>query len=169
MIYRNISISFAAFIMLVGCTQKVPPCSDVKTIENVKNIYKQSLQEELSRIHSNIDVNTVMNNIPINITAIRTSNNDKKARKCSCEAVIEAKLPEKFADPLNKSPFSSTENIKGAILTLGYPMKYENSTLSCNIEYISQLTDDKNEHIVQARGHSPLAKMISLISYDLAK
>lgn len=117
----------------------------------------------------------ISDGIQISVNTIRVSNFDEKINKYSCEAEIAVNLPpnlQKTADDIrnrNLKPemrydlidtavlgFKWVEHVKGIDNTTGAVLKQD-------VEFTSQLTEGKDEQLVEMRGHQPLVEMIAAL------
>ncbi len=146
-----ITVNIAIFT-LAGCGAKTPPCADPKSIDLVRQIFHDALQKQA--VASGLDkslADQITSAVQITVTMIRTANRDDKLDKYTCEASLEAKLPDKLVQTIGNTPVRLSELVE-----------YEPSGghLKSRVQYTSQTTDDTKQHLVELRGYAPLAEVL---------
>lgn len=151
-------IRYAALPLLVlcltACGNKTPQCSDEKTIDLVTGIVYDELTGK-----NDAALEKARNYVSLAVSQIRTNTVDEKTGKVSCHAKLEAQLQ------------STSEKMLGDLVALGSLMgqKVDNdlevkgTKISTDVEYTSQLTDDKHEHLVELGGFKGLTKLIGQV------
>lgn len=159
MMQRTLMLSLAV-LALAGCGPKAPGCNDEQTLGLVKNIYFQTLtrkQNEPSEDASLLDA--MKRDVKLAITTVRTAASDEKVGKLTCQATLEATLPASAAtalqhpllrDAMARDP--STRNLK-----------LDGLVLSADVQYTSQMTDDRKEHLVELSDFQGIVDMVSAL------
>lgn len=146
----------AGLVAIQGCGTSTPPCADEKTVGLVKKIFRKSLGDELASKGQDASLaDQIANAIQLNVTTIRTSGNDEKVKKFTCDAVLEATLPEKAGKMVNLPLFRAA--MAQDLTTHG--IEVSGSTIKHDVQYTSQVTDDSKEHLVELRGHKPIVEV----------
>ena len=149
---RQAICGFVLLVYLTGCTSSTPPCSDERTIALVKRILTDSLKENVAAINGRSD--ELLAVVSFEVLAIRAAGIDEKVGKFSCEADAEIKLPaDRTTQVLDFPQFKTAlDDPRGKVRVTAKP------SLSADIKFTSQLTDDKSQHVVEVSGHGPLIK-----------
>ena len=157
----NLRFLVVVFVLSVftlsSCGSSTPNCTDEKTVGLVKNIFCNSLEQTAASWFMNKSlVNNIMTADQISVTMIRTVAYDKKIGKYTCDAVIEAKIPEAIAE-VASSPFfkASVSQSAGA-----GSVEIDGGVVKSEIRYTSQITDDKKQHLVELRGHKSIVDVV---------
>lgn len=147
-------------LALVGCSTKPTSCSDEKTIELVKRIFFDSLAEKQKEPNEDATLFDKMKlDVKLVVSTIRTSASDEKVGKVTCDAVLVAELPATAKAPLENP------NFRNAIVSdpSTRELKVNGLMVSTDIQYTSQLTDDKKEQLVEMRGSKGLVNLVSAL------
>ncbi len=161
----NLKFLVVIFVLSVStlssCGSSTPNCTDEKTVGLVKNIFYNSIEQTAASWGLNKAlVNNMMTTDKISVTMIRTAAHDKTIGKYTCDAVIEAKIPETI-EKMASSPFfkaSMSQSVGTGSVEIG------GGIVKSDIHYTSQLTDDKKQHLVELRGHEPIVDVVVLLS-----
>jgi len=153
-LYLLIPVSISA---LFGCTYLGPSCGDESTVSLVKSIYFDSLAEH---VPDETSLAQIKDSVGIDIKKIRTVSRDLMTTKVTCEAVIEAKLPEGASRVLTYPLFKVALSQEPSTWTL----EVDNRAVKNGINYTSQVTDDGNEQVITLVGHQPIAETIASLS-----
>jgi hypothetical protein len=158
---KLLSSAFALTVLaLAGCGNKPPSCSDDKTLALVKQIYFESFQELRSEPRRPFIVRELnfssVNEAALSVSGIRTTSSDDKLGKLMCEGTLEIKLHPEVMAHLNSLldrelliPRWSKDGIKKTT-----------TSFTRSITYSTQLTDDKNQQIVESHGQQDLAEIV---------
>jgi hypothetical protein len=95
----------------------------------------------------------------LTIGTIRTAATDEKIGKVTCDAVLEAELPPAAKAPLENPIFRNAMQRDPATRDL----KVNGLVVSTEIQYTSQMTDDKKEHLVEMRGFKGVVDLVSAL------
>jgi hypothetical protein len=140
-----------------GCGTKTPSCSDEDTIKLVKETFHQALIDSATAAGiDNSVTNNIFNKLGVNVSAITTASHDEKIGKYQCNASFETKLSGKSAQIINTPLFKM--NIKSD-LSLSQ-VKVADDSITNDIQYSSQLTDDKKQHITYVTGLKPIVDIV---------
>ena len=157
-------IRYAALALLVlcltACGNKTPQCSDEKTVELVKRIFHNSLTEKQNEPGEDASLLEKMKqDVKLVVGTIRTAATDEKIGKVTCDAVLEAALPPAAKAPLENPIFRNAMQRDPATRDL----KVNGVVVSTEIQYTSQMTDDKKEHLVEMRGFKGVVDLVSAL------
>ena len=175
-------------VCLAGCGNKPPQCSDEKTIELVKRIFQQSLAKKLNEPvneggflekMTKDQIEKLKQDIKLVVSTIRTSASDEKAGKVACDAVLEAEFPHAAKDPIKRlivpgalmsDPIPVPKDLERLVFlnvrlhdTGTRDLKVNGLVVSTEIQYTSQMTDDKKEHLVEMRGFKGVVDLVSAL------
>jgi hypothetical protein len=103
----------------------------------------------------------MMTDDQISVTGIRTAAYDKKTGKCTCDAVIEAKIPETMAEVANSPLFKASMSQNAGAGSV----EIDGGVVKSDIHYTSQMTDDKKQHLVELYGHKPIVDFVVSLSF----
>lgn len=156
---RYSQIVFIALIALTfsACGSKTPPCGDPQTLGLVKQICRQSLEQQVAS--TGLDkslIDQIIAAVPLDVVMIRTTSHEEKIGKYTCEASLEATLPDKLVKAIGKSPIRLSDHVQ-----------YENDRgiFKSNVQYTSQMTEgDKKQHMSQMLGHAPLMEVLLMFA-----
>ena len=147
-------------LCLTACGNKPPQCSDEKTVELVKRIFHNSLMEKQNEPGEDASLLEKMKqDVKLVVGTIRTAATDEKIGKVTCDAVIEAQLPTAAKAPLENPIFRNAMQRDPATRDL----KVNGLVVSTEIQYTSQMTDDKKEHLVEMRGFKGIVDLVSAL------
>ena len=145
---------------LAGCSNKPPSCSDEKTVELVKRIFHKSLTEKQNEPGEDASLlDKMKQDVKLVVNTIRTSATDEKVGKVTCDAVLEAELPATAKAPL-ENPIFRTAMVRDPSTR---DLKVNGLMVSTDIQYNSQMTDDKKEHLVEMRGFKGIVDLVSAL------
>lgn len=149
-------IAALAAILVQGCGNETPTCSDDRTVGLIKQIFRRSLEELLAAKELEPTLaEPIYNHLQLRVTTITTNDNSEKIRKFTCQAFLEVGLPEKgvkmantpsFRAAMANDPATSGVDVSGNLIKHG-------------IHYTSRVTDDGNQHLVEMTGHAPLVEV----------
>lgn len=146
--------------MLVACGNKPPQCSDEKSIELIKRIFHNSLTEKQNEPGEDAALlERMKQDVKLVVGTIRTAATDEKIGKVTCDAVLEAELPPPAKAPLENPIFRNAMQRDPATRDL----KVNGLVVSTEIQYTSQMTDDKKEHLVEMRGFKGVVDLVSAL------
>ena len=139
-------------LCLNGCAPLTPPCSDQKTVSLVKRILADSLTQSAAAANPRPERLAAV--VSFEVLTIRAASIDEKVGKFFCEADARIKLPEdRTTQVLDFPEFKAVlEDRRGRVKVI------DGHSLSADIKFTSQLTDDKSQHIVEVSGHDPLIR-----------
>jgi hypothetical protein len=164
MTYRLIAaLPFAALTLVVGCSS-TPGCSDSKTVALVLKGFGQHLDELLraDKVPQTL-VDQFRPSLQVALNTITMTATDDKIKKNSCAADLEVKMPPDAVTVLSDERLSRVALGKSPS---ELPFKLSKGTASIELKYTAQLTDDGKNVVVEMKGHSPLANVLSrLASY----
>lgn len=138
----------AAILLLQGCSASGPKCSDARTIELVRKIFRQGVEKQFAV--GQLSPEPVLKDTEVSLTTIRTVSYDEKIGKSTCEAVLEVRVPVDI-EPIAGNPM--TKMLIGNVEIKGDTVRHD-------IQYSAQLTDDRDQLLVWARGHEPVVHAI---------
>ena len=166
---KQIAILCLMTLVLCSCGSKAPTCSDKRTLNLLREIYYQQLEKKLAAGGFNRTfIARIIGVVDVEINTIITAAYDTNIDKCTCEAVMETKLPSELLQIANsiefRTPTDSTRTIgiatgrNLASVHVDTPIEgvdISADSLKSDIHYTSQLTSDKGEHVVTLQGHLP--------------
>ncbi len=149
---RQAICGFVLLVYLTGCAPSTPPCSDERTIGLVKRVLADSLKEGVADINRRPE--KLLAVVSFEVLAIRHAGTDEKVGKFSCEADAHIKLPaDRTTQVIDFPRFKSAlDDPRGRVRVIA------DRSLSADIKFTSQLTDDKSQHYVEVSGHGPLIR-----------
>lgn len=146
--------------MLVACGNKPPQCSNEKSIDLVKRIFHKSLAEKQNEPGEDASLLEKMKqDVKLVVSTIRTAATDEKVGKVTCDAVLEAEFPPAAKLPMENPIFRNAMLRDPATRDL----KVNGLVVSTEIQYTSQMTDDKKEHLVEMRGFKGVVDLVSAL------
>ncbi len=157
-------IRYAVLPMLVlcltACGNKTPQCSDEKTLELVKGIFYDAMTGEQFKPNGDEGLLEQMKQgVKLTVKLIRTASTDDKTGKLVCNAELNVELPEASKKAMT--------NYLAMGSWLGVPvdrkLKIDGTTVSTDIEYTSQMTDDKKQQLVEMRGFRGAVELVTTI------
>jgi hypothetical protein len=149
-----------AVLALAGCGNKPPSCADEKTVTIIKSMFLENFQEQrnepsVRQVLGELNFKSV-NAEAISVSEVRTTNNDEKLGKLTCEGTIAIKLDPTVMAHLDKALANGSARPSWTKDGL----KKTATSFTNSIFYSSQLTDDKKQQIVEMKGHQDLASMV---------
>lgn len=146
--------------MLVACGNKPPQCSDEKSIDLVRRIFHKSLAEKQNEPGEDASLLEKMKqDVKLVVSTIRTAATDEKVGKVTCDAVLEAELPPAAKVPMENPIFRNAMLRDPATSDL----KVNGLVVTAEIQYTSQMTDDKKEHLIEMRGFKGVVDLVSAL------
>ena len=147
---RNLSYLFITFFILIsGCTNDPPKCSDPQTLTIFNQILKDNSQNYIDNIltsnppSSKIFKDDIFKN-NLSVENIRATAYDEKIKKFNCEATLVIPAIDDSNKTLNSEYVGKINFIY--LITLNEKPNWE-KLFKINLTYESQL-NDKNEHFV---------------------
>lgn len=126
---------------------QTPACSDGRTTELVKRIFAQSVERQTAGFPQAQDMyRGIISRIAVNVRSIRTAEMDRQIGKYYCEGTMEVRLSPKGAAVMS-APHAQAVLAQSAE-TRG--VRVAGNTVTHEVRFTSQLTDDKKEHFVEA-------------------
>ena len=150
--------SSLVFAVLTGCGIKVPACSDEQNLTLIRQIFNDELLARNTLPSKDTDwVSKFQQASKTEFTVIRTVSVDEKIGKTSCAATLVTSFPESARAFLNssRSPDAYEKDYPGL------NVKVNGVTLSNEIRYTSQMTDDKKKLLVEVNGVQAPAELAS--------
>lgn len=158
-----LSLAFASASVFA----QTPTCSDKRTIGLVKRIFEQSIERQAAGFPQAQELSrNIMSRISVNVRSVRTANIERQIGKYYCAGVMEIQLSAKTAAMINaphaqallaQSPETRGVHIAG-------------NTVAHDIEFTSQLTDDRREQFVEAAGFQALSEIVfQLVGQEVAE
>jgi hypothetical protein len=157
---RCLAICLVA-LSLAACANKPPACSDEKTIELIKQIFYESLAETQKQPGLDASLLDAMKrDLKLAVSSIRTAATDDKVGKITCDAVLEAEFPSTA-----KKQLENFQVRRGTLPTLEFAnLKVNGLNVSVDIQYSTQLTDDKKQQMVELSGFKGVVDLVSAVS-----
>jgi hypothetical protein len=148
---KRIAILCLMILVLCGCS-KAPSCSDQKTLDVVRQIYHDQLQNKLAAggVKKTL-IRRIIGVVDVGINTIVTVTYEKDTDEYSCYAVMETKIPSELMKTANT--FDHDDTSMGGV-------EINTDSLKSNISYTSQLSRDKQDHLVTLQGHLPSINLI---------
>jgi hypothetical protein len=135
---------------------QTPTCSDKRTLELVRRIFEQSIERQAAGFPQAQEFSrSIMSKIAVNVRSIRTATIERQIGKHYCAGVMEVRLSPKAAAMIN-APHAQTL-LAQSPETKG--VRIVGNTVTHDVEFTSQLTDDRKEHFVEAGGFQVLAEL----------
>lgn len=133
-----------------------------KAKAEIKQIVQDGLQVDLGRLSS------LMSQVRVSINDVRTTHSDEKSSKQLCEATLEVGLPASLIEEADMARgLMEQENIQQqAILD---DLKFENNTLTYNMVYNVQPTDDGKKIYGAIENASRASSFVSEIITDILR
>ena len=153
-----ISSSVAA-IVLAGCGVKQPACSDEASLSLAKEVVMDEIAASDKQPSQDPGWSKVFKtSSKIEFLVVRTTSQDEKIGKVNCAATMVTTFPE------GAKTFLSNPMLPDAFRK-DYPslnMKIDGLKVSSDIQYSSQMTDDKKSLLVEVQGFSGVVEAASL-------
>lgn len=155
-------ITIALAVLVSGCGQKVPGCSDEKTTALVTQIFYDAVTKEYGETISEI----VKKQTSLNLSTVTVTAIDEKIGKTECAGTLEVSLPAelKAADIKNGIRDAATLSEFMLVPLVENAIQIEDAMLSAEVEFTSQLTADEKSHLVSLNGHKALAVISSALA-----
>ncbi len=160
MMIRYLTICILA-LSLSACSNKPPACSDEKTIELIKQIFHDTLAEKQKQPGLDVSLlDTMKRDVKLVVSSIRTAATDDKVGKITCDAVLEAEFP-----VTAKKQLDGLQNMRRTLPMPEYAgLKMNGLIVSADIQYSTQLTDNKKEQMVELSGFKGVVELVSAVS-----
>lgn len=134
-----------------------PTCTDGQTIQLVKDIFTQSIERQAAGFPQGQRLaSEIMTLIGVSVQTIRTTKVDRPAGKHYCQGVLEIRLSEQGAAKMNNpralAMMAQDPETRG--------IRFSGRSITHDIRFSSQLTDDRKEHFVEVVGHKMLAELL---------
>lgn len=146
------------FVFLSACTSTTPKCSDIATINVLKDIFIDSITKDRKEPLAENVISEIKSRLTFNV--IRTSQYDKNLDKYTCSAKMEVVLTKTMAEHMNNALF---------VLLLSQvkdnsDIETKNNKLSQSVVYTSQKTEDsgKDEFYVELSEHPMFTAIFAL-------
>ena len=155
--YMRAPILLCLSIIAIPAWAQTPPCSDGRTTDLVKRIFAQSVERQTAGFPQAQQIyQGIMSRIAVSVRSIRTAEIDRQIGKHYCEGVLEVRLSPQGAAMMNaphaQAVLAQSHETRG-IRVAGNAVTHE-------VRFTSQLTDDRKEHYIEARGHEILAQLV---------
>ena len=150
--------SSLVFAVLTGCGIKIPACSDEQNLTLIRQIFNDELLARNTLPSKDTNwVAKFQQASKTEFVAIRTVSVDEKIGKTSCAATLVTSFPESARAFLNssRSPDAYEKDYPGL------NVKVNEVTVSNEIRYTSQMTDDKKKLLVEVNGVQAPAELAS--------
>jgi hypothetical protein len=149
-------LSVLAAILVQGCGNETPTCSDERTVGLIKQIFRKSLEQQVANRQLEPSLaEQISSQIQLRVATIVTNANDEKIHKYECEGVLEAVLPERGERTVNLPEFRTAISIDPATSTV----QVSGNAIKHSIHFTSRVTDDGNQHLVEMKGHAPIVEV----------
>jgi hypothetical protein len=144
---------------LAGCGNKPPACGDEQNMTVVKQIFNDELAASNNQPSQDTGwLDKFKQGSKIEFSTIRTTGLDEKIGKVSCAATMVTTFPEGAMKLLASTMLPEA-------FKKDYPglnMKVNGLALSTDIEYSSQMTDDKKNLLVEVKGLQGVVEIASV-------
>ena len=143
---------------LAGCGEPKTSCSDETTLKVVREIYEDAVKQTLEVRQANPDVAAqIAGTTAVEVRSIKTVGKDAAIGRMSCEASLSIKLPKNAIEPLKLQghPLNSASQM----LSLTFSADRAEKAIS----YTTQMTDDRKQVSVSARGVMEMAQLVGTL------
>lgn len=152
--------ALACIAGLMACAPKPPGCSDPGTQALVQRLFLMELEKVAGQLQKDEKwAAEVIAAAPLSQTNVRAIKSDSDIAKLSCAATLRIKVPQATAKFV-QMPTAAMMPGLGQFLS---GIQADDEAIMANVEFDSQLTDDKN-HIVSMGGHKDLAGTLTVLA-----
>lgn len=146
------SSSMLAAALLAACGTATPECGSNDTVALVKQVFWEQIENQPKFTTADSRWFEKLKKLAaVKVSSIRTTGTDEKLGRISCEGTLEVQMPPGLQNEMR-------------IYAMTQKVKWKDDSLSAEIEYRSQLTDDRKEQMVEVAGHTPLGNVIGDIA-----
>lgn len=143
-------------IMSTDVAAQTPACADLQTVELVKKTFLNSVDKTVSATGaSQTEQRKIIERVrawQLQLSAIRTVRINKTVGRHSCQANLTVMISPELASIINepgmRRAFLKDPKAQGLDL--------DGQRMSALIQYVSQMTDDRNQQIVELDSHQNL-------------
>ena len=156
--WTTLPVVMLVAVGLAGCGEPKTSCSDETTLKVVRGIYEDAIKQTLEVRQANPDVAAqIAGTTAVEVRSIKTVGKDAAIGRMSCEASLSIKLPKNAIEPLKMQghPLNSASQM----LSLTFSADRAEKTIS----YTTQMTDDRKQVSVSARGVMEMAQLVGTL------
>lgn len=153
--HRKLSVIAVVGLLVQGCGTNAPTCADPKTTTAAKELFSEALEKFAKSKRPDGDPQSLIKKLQFDIASIRTVATDDKTGKLSCAGTLSVRVPKDLAEELIGGP-----TLQETLQRVGGNVQAKGETISGDIAFTSQLTDDKKEQVVGLADYQPLMKTV---------
>jgi hypothetical protein len=145
----------AMALALQGCGTSAS-CGDSGTVQLIKDDFYNKVAGFMPQESADA-LQQIKNRVKLTLSTITTDNQDPQVGKYWCSAVMQADLSSDAKDLV-----PALENAIGdaSVRGISLGVHQDGKTLTANISYTSQLTEDK-QHVIQLGGDEGMARLLA--------